>query len=393
MTLMNIKKPSESALNLSAKPQNTRVMVGMSGGVDSSVTALLLLQQGYQVEGLFMKNWDEDDGTEYCTAKEDLADAQRVCDTLGITLHTANFAAEYWDNVFEYFLAEYKAGRTPNPDILCNREIKFKVFLEYAHILGADLIATGHYVRQATINGHTHLLKGVDSNKDQSYFLHAVGENQLAQTLFPVGELEKPAVRALAEKYQLITHNKKDSTGICFIGERRFKDFLEQYLPAQQGDIVTDTGQVIGQHNGLMYHTMGQRQGLGIGGVKGTPDAPWYVVDKDLSNNHLIVVQGDDHPRLYHQYLTATDMHWINSAPATIQNGETLSCQAKIRYRQADQRCHIQLLDNGSNGNTIHIKFDQPQRAVTPGQSVVLYDNEQCLGGAVIESRSNNPHY
>lgn len=362
-------------------PESTTVIVGMSGGVDSSVTALLLQQQGYQVQGLFMKNWDEDDGTEYCTAKQDLADAQRVCDTLGIQLHTANFAAEYWDNVFEYFLAEYKAGRTPNPDILCNREIKFKVFLEYARILGADLIATGHYVRRYDHeDGQTRLLKGIDNNKDQSYFLHAVGETQLAQTLFPVGELEKPQVRALAEKHNLITHNKKDSTGICFIGERRFKDFIEQYLPAQQGEIVTETGQVIGKHQGLMYHTMGQRQGLGIGGVKGAPDAPWYVVEKDLEKNQLLVVQGDQHPLLYHKHLTATQMHWINTPPTS-----SIRCQAKVRYRQPDQDCEVTIGDDGN----IQVTFDQPQRAVTPGQSIVLYQGEHCLGGAVIESRQH----
>ncbi|MFT5117901.1 MAG: tRNA-specific 2-thiouridylase [Kiritimatiellia bacterium] len=369
-------------------PQDTRVMVGMSGGVDSSVTALLLQQQGYQVEGLFMKNWDEDDGTEYCSAKDDLADAQRVCDTLGIKLHTANFAAEYWDNVFEYFLAEYKAGRTPNPDILCNREIKFKVFLEYAQVLGADLIATGHYVRRHDQDGLTQLLKGCDTNKDQSYFLHAVAGEQLAKTLFPVGELEKPAVRKLAEQHHLITHNKKDSTGICFIGERRFKDFLKQYLPAQAGEIVSDTGQVIGQHSGLMYHTMGQRQGLGIGGVKNAPDAPWYVIDKEVDNNRLIVVQGDKHPRLYHQQLHATDMHWINPAPSQT----SLRCHAKIRYRQADQACTVSIessRSDGGDGGGIHVAFDEPQRAVAPGQSVVLYAGEHCLGGAVINSRSN----
>ena len=280
---------------LNPTPHKTRVIVGMSGGVDSSVTALLLQQQGYQVEGLFMKNWDEDDGTEYCGAKADLADAQQVCDTLGIHLHTANFAAEYWDNVFEYFLAEYRAGRTPNPDILCNREIKFKVFLEYAHILGADLIATGHYARKQQEEDHTYLLKGLDPNKDQSYFLHAVTEAAFAKTLFPIGELEKPTVRTLAEKHNLVTHGKKDSTGICFIGERRFKDFLQQYLPAQPGDIITENNQVIGQHHGLMYHTIGQRQGLGIGGVKHANDEPWYVAEKDLRNNQLMVVQGDAH--------------------------------------------------------------------------------------------------
>jgi tRNA-specific 2-thiouridylase len=365
---------------LTRSPQDTRVMVGMSGGVDSSVTALLLLQQGYQVEGLFMKNWDEDDGTAYCSAKTDLADAQRVCDTLGITLHTANFAAEYWDNVFEYFLAEYKAGRTPNPDILCNREIKFKVFLDYAQILGADMIATGHYVRRANNGEQTQLLKGCDSNKDQSYFLHAVAGAQLGQSLFPLGELEKPAVRQLAEKNNLMTHNKKDSTGICFIGERRFKDFLAQYLPAQTGDIVTDQGQVIGQHSGLMYHTMGQRQGLGIGGVKNAPDAPWYVVDKDINRNQLVVVQGDQHPLLYHQTLKATDMHWINHQPIE----PLFRCHAKIRYRQADQACEVAIQESGN----INVVFDEPQRAITPGQSIVLYDRERCLGGAVITSRT-----
>jgi len=361
---------------------STRVIVGMSGGVDSSVTALLLMQQGYQVEGLFMKNWDEDDGTEYCTAKADLADAQQVCDTLGIRLHSANFAAEYWDNVFEYFLAEYKAGRTPNPDILCNREIKFKVFIEYAKILGADLIATGHYVRRQDQDGHTYLLKGLDNNKDQSYFVHAVGEAEFARTLFPVGELQKPEVRAIAEQHGLITHNKKDSTGICFIGERRFSDFLQQYLPAQAGDIITPTGDVIGQHQGLMYHTMGQRQGLGIGGVKDAPDAPWYVADKDLENNRLLVVQGQDHPLLFHRYLTASNAHWINAAPSS----GTLQCMAKTRYRQPDQACSVHLEEDGR----LQVSFDQPQRALTPGQSIVFYEGERCLGGAVIESRFND---
>ena len=348
----------------------------MSGGVDSSVSALLLLEQGYQVEGLFMKNWDEDDGTEYCTAMADLADAQAVCDKIGIKLHTANFAAEYWDNVFEHFLAEYKAGRTPNPDILCNREIKFKAFLDYALLLGADLIATGHYVRRRDINGRTELLKGLDPNKDQSYFLHAVGGEQIAKTLFPVGELEKPAVRAIAEKYELATAKKKDSTGICFIGERRFSDFLKQYLPAQPGDIETTEGEVIGRHHGLMYHTIGQRQGLGIGGLKDASDEPWYVLQKDLQRNVLMVGQGNDHPWLFSSALLASDIYWVN--PIDLSSPRQLT--AKVRYRQSDQQCTLEQTATGYRAS-----FAMPQRAVTPGQSVVFYDGEVCLGGGVIE--------
>ncbi|WP_277052774.1 tRNA 2-thiouridine(34) synthase MnmA [Zestomonas thermotolerans] len=360
----------------STTPASKRVIVGMSGGVDSSVSALLLLQQGYQVEGLFMKNWEEDDGTEYCTAMTDLADAQAVCERLGIKLHTANFAAEYWDNVFEHFLAEYRAGRTPNPDILCNREIKFKAFLDYALMLGADLIATGHYVRRRDLGGRTELLKGLDPNKDQSYFLHAVGGEQLAKTLFPVGELEKPAVRAIAEQYQLATAKKKDSTGICFIGERRFSDFLKQYLPAQPGNIETTDGKVIGRHHGLMYHTIGQRQGLGIGGLKEAGEAPWYVLRKDLERNVLIVGQGNDHPWLFSRALLASDVYWVN--PVELNGPRRLT--AKVRYRQADQACTLERTADG-----YRVVFDQPQRAVTPGQSVVLYDGEVCLGGGVIE--------
>ncbi len=361
-----------------------RVIVGMSGGVDSSVSALLLQQQGYRVEGLFMKNWDEDDGTEYCTAKADLADAQAVCGKLGIPLHTINFAAEYWDNVFEHFLAEYQAGRTPNPDILCNREIKFKVFLEYARELGADLIATGHYARRLDRGGRTLLLKGLDTNKDQSYFLHAVGASEFSQTLFPLGTLPKPQVRQLAREHDLITHSKKDSTGICFIGERRFKDFLQQYLPAQPGDIKTPEGEVIGRHNGLMYHTIGQRQGLGIGGVKGTGEAPWYVAGKDLQRNVLLAVQGSDHPLLYSSSLTARQVHWINGSP--LPTNAALSCCAKTRYRQSDQPCKVVC----SGPDTLTVHFDNPQRAITPGQSVVFYDDDICLGGAVIESQAGS---
>ncbi|MEX1197118.1 MAG: tRNA 2-thiouridine(34) synthase MnmA [Pseudohongiellaceae bacterium] len=356
--------------------QTPKVIVGMSGGVDSSVAALLLQQQGYQVEGLFMKNWEEDDDTEYCTARADLADAQSVADRLGIHLHTANFAAEYWDHVFEYFLAEYRAGRTPNPDILCNREIKFKAFLEYALMLGGELIATGHYVRRAERGGHTRLLKGLDGNKDQSYFLCAVNEESLAKSLFPVGELDKSEVRRIAEDHGFQTHDKKDSTGICFIGERRFSDFLQRYLPAQPGVIETTGGEVIGEHQGLMYHTYGQRQGLGIGGLPHHSEAPWYVVDKDLDRNVLVVAQGNDHPRLYSQGLRASQMNWINGAPSM-----PLQCTAKIRYRQPDQACTV----HDAGAGRLEVTFDQPQRAVTPGQVIVFYQDDICLGGAVIE--------
>ncbi|MDX2423400.1 MAG: tRNA 2-thiouridine(34) synthase MnmA [Amphritea sp.] len=368
---------SDAANTISAAPAATKVIVGMSGGVDSSVSALLLQQQGYQVEGLFMKNWDEDDGTDYCTAMDDLADAQAVSDKLNIKLHTANFAAEYWDNVFEHFLEEYKAGRTPNPDILCNREIKFKAFLEYAKMLGADKIATGHYVRRGEANGKATLLKGLDNNKDQSYFLHQVGAEELAQTLFPVGELEKPEVRRLAEQHDLITHNKKDSTGICFIGERRFTDFLKQYLPAQPGKIETPEGDVIGEHQGLMYHTIGQRQGLGIGGLKNYPEEPWFVAEKDLERNVLVAVQGQQHELLFSHWLTASDIFWINGEKPTLP----LNCRAKVRYRQSDQACTV-----FADGEGYRVEFEQPQRAVTPGQSVVIYCDEVCLGGGVIET-------
>ena len=376
---------TSTTVSLTTNPQSTKVIVGMSGGVDSSVAALLLIQQGYQVEGLFMKNWDEDDGTEYCTAQTDLDDAQEVCDKLGLKLHTANFASEYWDNVFEHFLAEYQSGRTPNPDILCNREIKFKVFLDYAQVLGANYIATGHYVRRQVIDskdgGSTYLLKGLDNNKDQSYFLHAVGETEFSRSLFPIGEMEKPAVRELAKQHGLITSDKKDSTGICFIGERRFKDFLEQYLPAQPGDIVTEDGTVLGKHNGLMYHTIGQRQGLGIGGVKGSNEEPWYVAEKNLDDNELLVVQGTHHPKLYRLRLHASDCHWINGVPSEL----TFDCMAKTRYRQPDQQCTVQIHAD----NSLTVQFVEAQRAITPGQSVVFYLRDRCLGGAVIESATD----
>ena len=358
-------------------PQDTRVIVGMSGGVDSSVSAYLLQQQGYQVEGLFMKNWEEDDDTEYCSAAEDLADAQAVCDKLGIKLRTINFAAEYWDNVFEHFLAEYKAGRTPNPDIMCNKEIKFKAFLDYAKLLGADYIATGHYVRRGEKDDKATLLRGLDNNKDQSYFLYAVGHEEIGRTLFPVGELEKPEVRQIAEEQGFVTAEKKDSTGICFIGERKFTDFLQQYLPAQPGDIETPEGEVIGRHNGLMYHTLGQRKGLGIGGLKDAPEEPWFAAQKDLDRNVLIVAQGHEHPLLMSKSLKAKQLDWVaREAPA-----ETFSCTAKTRYRQADVSCTVTKQGN----DEWLVTFDEEQRAVTPGQSVVFYDGDICLGGGIIE--------
>ncbi len=349
----------------------------MSGGVDSSVAALLLIEQGLHVEGLFMKNWEEDDGTEYCTAKEDLADAQSVCDELGIRLHQANFASEYWDRVFEHFLAEYKAGRTPNPDILCNKEIKFKAFLDYAEVLGANYIATGHYARLDHSGNGTRLLKGLDANKDQSYFLHAVAAAQFEKSMFPLGDLKKTKVRELALAHRLTTHDKKDSTGICFIGERRFKDFLGQYIPAQPGDIISREGELLGSHSGLMFHTLGQRQGLGIGGVKDRRDAPWYVIEKRLDTNQLVVAQGNDHPLLFSNFLCCDQISWIDGKGPALP----FDCKAKTRYRQSDQDCQITRTRQG-----YRIAFEKPQRSVTPGQSVCIYDQECCLGGGVITS-------
>ncbi len=360
-----------------------KVIVGMSGGVDSSVSAYLLMQQGYQVEGLFMKNWEEDDNEEYCVAAEDLADAQAVCDKLGIHLHTINFAAEYWDNVFEYFLEEYKSGRTPNPDILCNKEIKFKAFLEFAdEVLEADYIAMGHYVRRTfpqQEGEHAQMLRGVDNNKDQSYFLYTLSHEQISRSLFPVGELEKPEVRRIAEEQGLVTADKKDSTGICFIGERKFTDFLKKYLPAQPGPIESAEGEVIGEHQGLMYHTLGQRKGLHIGGMKDRSEDPWYVVDKDVKRNVLIVGQGKNHPRLQSNGLLAGQLHWVDRKAIT----EPVSCTVKTRYRQQDIACTIIPVDD----ENIKVVFDEPQIAVTPGQSAVFYQGDVCMGGGIIEKR------
>ncbi len=363
---------------MTSRQQKTRVIIGMSGGVDSSVAAWKLLQEGYAVEGLFMKNWEEDDSDDYCTAAEDLRDAQAVSDQLGIRLHTVNFSADYWDRVFEYFLAEYRAGRTPNPDVMCNKEIKFKAFLEHALGLGADYIATGHYARIEQSGGSWRLLKGKDANKDQSYFLCALGQHQLRHALFPLGGMEKSEVREIAAAQGFVNSAKKDSTGICFIGERKFRDFLQRFIATQPGDIITDEGEVIGQHSGLMFYTLGQRQGLGIGGVKDADDAPWFVAEKRLDSNQLVVVQGHDHPLLQRRELSASQLNWIAGRPPITQH---LRCKAKIRYRQADQDCEVTLLDNGS----CEVRFDTPQRAITPGQALVLYHEEECIAGAVID--------
>ena len=363
------------------KSGQKKIMVGISGGVDSSVAAHQLISQGYEVHGLFMKNWEEDDDDDYCAAAVDMADAQSVCEQLGIPFHSINFATEYWDKVFEYFLREYKAGRTPNPDILCNKEIKFKAFLEHALSIGMDGIATGHYANIKHLEDEVQLHKGLDGNKDQSYFLFRLNQYQLSHSLFPIGEIEKPEVRKQAHDLHFTNADKKDSTGICFIGERRFKGFLSQYLPHQPGDIEDTEGNTLGRHDGLMYHTYGQRQGLGIGGMAGRGEEPWYVVDKDLNRNILIVAQGKNHPRLFQSALQATDIHWIGKPPPAFP----YDCMAKIRYRQADQLCRI--VSYLPDDDRLVVQFDQPQRAVTPGQSIVFYQGTHCLGGAVIEQR------
>jgi len=343
--------------------KNTKIIVGLSGGVDSSVATLLLLEQGYDVEALFMKNWEEDDTDGVCTAEQDLSDAQKVADKLGVKLHTINFSADYWDDVFDHFLKEHKKGRTPNPDVLCNQKIKFKVFLEHALSLGADKIATGHYARIHEDNGIYQLQTGLDDNKDQSYFLHLLNQQQFSKSLFPLGEINKDEVRQIATENDFVTADKKDSTGICFIGERNFSEFLQTYLPKQQGNIVDQDGQFIKYHEGLAFYTM----------------EPWFVADKHIDSNELVVVQGD-HPLLYHKTLNASNPHWIGNPPKL-----PLACTAKIRYRQQSQLCLIQQAENGQ----LKVTFDQPQRAITPGQSIVFYDNNICLGGAIIETRDN----
>ncbi|WP_386066247.1 tRNA 2-thiouridine(34) synthase MnmA [Tahibacter sp. UC22_41] len=351
------------------------VMVGVSGGVDSSVAALLLKRQGRDVAGLFMKNWEDDGRLGECDADRDRLDALRVCAALDLPFHSRNFSGEYWDQVFTHFLAEYRAGRTPNPDVLCNREIKFRTFLEHARALGADTIATGHYARTDARDGRHRLLRGRDENKDQSYFLYTLGQEQLAATEFPVGELPKPQVRELAREAGLVTHAKKDSTGICFIGERDFRAFLAQYIPAQAGEIVTPDGAVVSTHQGVMYYTLGQRQGLGIGGRRDADGQPWYVVGKDIERRRLIVAQGNSNHWLDSRRLRAGEASWTAGRPPATG----LRCTAKTRYRQNDQLCTLEFA-----GDDLMVHFDAAQRAVTPGQSIVFYDGEECLGGAVI---------
>lgn len=351
-----------------------RVIVGMSGGVDSSVAALLLKEQGYDVLGVFMKNWEEKDEDGLCTATQDYEDVRAVCDQIGIPYYTVNFTREYWDRVFSHFLDEYRKGRTPNPDVLCNREIKFRAFLDFAMKNGADAMATGHFCQLDKSAGEVKLLRGADSNKDQTYFLYMLTQEQLRNAMFPVGHLTKAQVREIARQNGLETAAKKDSTGVCFIGERNFKKFLSQFLPAQPGDMVDPNGEVVGQHDGLMYYTLGQRKGLGIGG-RGDGRS-WFVVGKDMEHNRLLVCQGEDDPRLFTNQLFASQMTFIaGHAPA-----EEFSCTAKVRYRQPDQACRVQM-----QGNNAMVWFENVQRAVTPGQSIVLYDGETCLGGGIIE--------
>ncbi|MFZ2462735.1 MAG: tRNA 2-thiouridine(34) synthase MnmA [Caldibacillus thermoamylovorans] len=355
------------------KPEDTRVVVGMSGGVDSSVAAYLLKQQGYDVIGVFMKNWDDTDEFGVCTATEDYEDVIRVCNQIGIPYYAVNFEKEYWDKVFTYFLDEYKAGRTPNPDVMCNKEIKFKAFLEHALKLGADYLATGHYAQVKFIDGEYKMLRGKDANKDQTYFLNQLSQEQISKVMFPIGHMDKKRVREIAKEAGLATATKKDSTGICFIGERNFKEFLSKYLPAQPGRMETLTGEMKGFHEGLMYYTIGQRHGLGIGGS----GDPWFVVGKDLERNVLLVGQGYDNDALYSDAIIATNVSWVSDKEKPAQ----FSCTAKFRYRQPDHGVTVTLLEN----NTARVEFDEPIRAVTPGQAVVFYNGEECLGGGTID--------
>ncbi len=357
------------------------VIVGMSGGVDSAVAALLLLRQGYTVQGLHMTNWEDSDG--YCTAAADYQDAKQVCEDLEIPLHRVNFSREYREQVFAGFLREYEAGRTPNPDVLCNRHIKFGVFADYSRRLGASWLATGHYAR-LDHEGSPRLFKGVDANKDQSYFLHAVPGTAFANTLFPLGEFTKPEVRKLANDAGLANYSRRDSTGICFIGERPFRSFLSRYIPERPGEICTPDGRLVGRHPGLVYYTLGQRQGLGIGGQADGSDEPWYVAGKDHERNRLVVVQGRDHPLLWSQALTTRNICWVTREPDALAAGKTMRCTARTRYRQPDEPCSISCRADGC----IDMIFERPQWAVTPGQYVVFYDGAQCLGGGTIETTS-----
>lgn len=363
-----------------------RVVVGMSGGVDSSVSALLLKEQGYDVVGVFMKNWDDTDDSGVCTATEDFEDVKRVADKIGIPYYSINFEKEYWNKVFEYFLSEYKRGRTPNPDIMCNKEIKFKSFLDFAMKLDADYIAMGHYAKTVTDkNGVVHMMRSKDGNKDQTYFLSQVTQEQLKKAIFPLADLSKPQVRMIAEQAGLATAKKKDSTGICFIGERNFKNFLSEFLPAMGGNIVTSDGRIVGKHSGLMYYTIGQRSGLGLGGNQSSC-APWFVVGKNLQKNELIVEQGYDSDLLYASSLDASEVSFFTGLPS---NDTTIHCTAKFRYRQPDVA--VTMNYNKAN-NTVHVEFDELARAVTPGQAIVFYDGEECLGGAIIDKAYRGNH-
>jgi len=353
------------------------VMVGLSGGVDSAVACKLLLEQNFKVEALFMKNWEEDDVGE-CSAAQDLKDAKQAADKLRIPLHTVNFSHEYWEQVFSHFLTEYEKGHTPNPDVLCNREIKFKAFLDHAKKLGADKIATGHYARIRKKSGRYHLLKGIDKKKDQSYFLHLLNQQQLVHVIFPLGKYYKNDVRNIAQKSGFANFAKKDSTGICFIGARNFKNFITKYIPAQPGDILDDHGKKIGRHDGIMYYTLGQRKGINIGGLRDFAEAPWYVIDKKIKSNELIVSQNKKHPLLLANKITVENPHFITTPPVTFYD-----CSAKIRHTPQDLACKIQSVDR----NEMVVTVEPAQTAVTPGQSLVIYDNNECLGGGVIKHK------